>query len=134
MKIVFGTSQQSQVFNESMTLLTSLGWSAVTFDGMIDSPVEPRTSSRTFHFDAADKCAVEALRHWAASHLLMPSEPTVPLSSVQPKMYFDLTCQLLAKACLDSRCILLKVNDTTLIGHTHSQNLSRLQFCILFKF
>ncbi|XP_072527498.1 protection of telomeres protein 1 isoform X2 [Salminus brasiliensis] len=108
---------KAQVFNGSMTLLTSLGWSTVTFDGTIDSPVEPRASSRTFHFDEADKRAVEALRQWAASQSLLTSEPTVPLSSVQPKMYFDLTCQLLAKACMDSRCILLKVWDGTECGH-----------------
>uniref|UniRef100_A0A3B4CFL9 Protection of telomeres protein 1 n=1 Tax=Pygocentrus nattereri TaxID=42514 RepID=A0A3B4CFL9_PYGNA len=108
---------KTQMFNGSMTLLTSLGWSTVTFDGMLDSPVEPRTSSRTFHFDEADKRVVEALRQWASSQSLLASEPTVPLSSVQPKMYFDLTCQLLAKACMDSRCMLLKVWDGTKCEH-----------------
>lgn len=108
---------KAQMFNGSMTLLTTLGWSTITFDGMIDSPVEPRTSSRTFHFDEADKHTVEALRQWAASQSLLTSESTVPLSSVQPKMYFDLTCQLLSKACMDSRCILLKVWDGTECGH-----------------
>lgn len=96
------------MFNGSITLLTTLGWSVITFDGMIDSPIEPRTSSKTFHFGEADKCAVEALRQWAASQLLA-NEPTVPLSSVQPTMFFDLTCQLLAKASMDTRCVLLKV-------------------------
>lgn len=99
---------QTQMFNGSMTLLTTLGWSTITFDGMIDSPIEPRTSSRTFHFAEADKRAVESLRQWAASQLLA-NEPTVPLSSVQPRMFFDLTCQLLAKASMDTRCMLLKV-------------------------
>lgn len=91
-----------------MTLLTTLGWSAITFDGTVDSPIVPRTSSRTFHLSEADKHTVEALRQWAASQILA-NVPTVPLSSVQPKMYFDLTCQLLAKASMDSRCTLLKV-------------------------
>lgn len=99
---------QAQIFNGSMTLLTTLGWSTVTCDGMIDSPIEPRTSSRTFHFGEADKHAVEELRQWAASQLLA-NESTVPLSSVHPKMFFDLTCQLLAKARMDTRCMLLKV-------------------------
>ncbi|XP_026876548.2 protection of telomeres protein 1 [Electrophorus electricus] len=108
---------KAQVFNESMTLLTSLGWSAVTFDGAIGSPVEPRASSRTFHFGEADKRTVETLRQWAASQPLLTSEPTVPLSSVQPRMYFDLSCQLLAKACIDSRCMLLKVWDGTKCGY-----------------
>ncbi|XP_058264602.1 protection of telomeres protein 1 isoform X4 [Hemibagrus wyckioides] len=107
---------KAQMFNGSMTLLTTLGWSTVTFDGMIDSPIEPRTSSRTFHFGEADKRAVEALRHWAASQLLA-TEATVPLSSVQPKMFFDLTCQLLAKASMDTRCMLLKVWDGTKCAH-----------------
>lgn len=96
------------MFNGSMTLLTTLGWSTVTFDGMIDSPIEPRTSSRNFHFEEADKRAVKALRQWAYSQLLA-TEPTIPLSSVQPKMFFDLTCQLLSKASMDTRCMLLKV-------------------------
>uniref|UniRef100_A0A4W4F264 Protection of telomeres protein 1 n=1 Tax=Electrophorus electricus TaxID=8005 RepID=A0A4W4F264_ELEEL len=117
---------KAQVFNESMTLLTSLGWSAVTFDGAIGSPVEPRASSRTFHFGEADKRTVETLRQWAASQPLLTSEPTVPLSSVQPRMYFDLSCQLLAKACIDSRCMLLKV---WLITNTNIRSL--LYMCLL---
>ncbi|XP_076863405.1 protection of telomeres protein 1 isoform X2 [Brachyhypopomus gauderio] len=108
---------KAQMFNDSMTLLTSLGWSAVTFDGAVDSPVEPRGSRRTFHFDEADKCAVETLRQWASSQSLLATEPTVPLSSVQPCMYFDLSCQLLAKAWVDSRCMLLKVWDGTKCEH-----------------
>ncbi|XP_060743071.1 protection of telomeres protein 1 [Tachysurus vachellii] len=107
---------KTQVFNGSMTLLTTLGWSTVTFDGMTDSPIEPRSSSRTFHFGESDKRAVEALRHWAARQI-PATEPTVPLSSVQPKMFFDLTCQLLAKASIDTRCILLKVWDGTKCPH-----------------
>lgn len=99
---------QAQMFNGSMTLLTTLGWSTITFDGMIGSPLEPRTSSRTFSFSEADKRAVEVLRQWAASQLLA-NGPTAPLSSVQPSMFFDLTCQLLAKARMDTRCMLLKV-------------------------
>ncbi|KAI5100446.1 protection of telomeres protein 1 isoform X2 [Silurus meridionalis] len=107
---------KAQMFNGSMTLLTTLGWSTVTFDGKIDSPIEPRTSSRTFNFGAVDKHTVEGLRQWAASQLLN-KEPTVPLSSVQPKMFFDLTCQLLAKASMDTRCMLLKVWDGTQCTH-----------------
>ncbi|XP_053497240.1 protection of telomeres protein 1 isoform X2 [Ictalurus furcatus] len=107
---------KAQMFNGSMTLLTTLGWSTITFDGMIDSPIEPRTSSRTFHFGEADKHAVQELRQWAASQLLA-NESTVPLSSVHPKMFFDLTCQLLAKARMDTRCMLLKVWDGTKCAH-----------------
>lgn len=103
---------QTQMFNGSMTLLSTLGWSTLTFDGMIDSPVQPRTSSKTFHFGEADKRAVEALRQWASSQLLV-NEPTFPLSSVQPRMFFNLTCQLLAKASLETRCMLLKVKYDT---------------------
>ncbi|XP_053347159.1 protection of telomeres protein 1 [Clarias gariepinus] len=107
---------KAQMFSGSITLLTTLGWSAITFDGMIDSPIEARTSSRTFHFDEADKQAVEALRQWSARQLLA-SEPTVPLSSVQPRMFFNLTCQLVAKARMDTRCMLLKVWDGTKCTH-----------------
>ncbi|KAI4872132.1 hypothetical protein NFI96_031080 [Prochilodus magdalenae] len=108
---------KTQMFNGSMSLLTSLGWSTVTFDGMMNSPIEPRTSTQTFHFNETDKHVVEALRQWASRQSLLANEPTVPLSSVQPKMYFDLTCQLLAKACMDSRCMLLKVWDGTKCEH-----------------
>ncbi|XP_051546392.1 protection of telomeres protein 1-like isoform X2 [Myxocyprinus asiaticus] len=108
---------KTNTFNDSITLVNTFGWSTVTFDGMIDSPIVPRTSSKSFHFGESDKRAVQELRQWAASQLLMPSKPTIPLSSVQPRMYFDLTCQLLAKAVMDSRCILLKVWDGTKCEH-----------------
>ncbi|XP_051548820.1 protection of telomeres protein 1-like isoform X3 [Myxocyprinus asiaticus] len=104
---------KADTFNDSMTLVNTFGWSTVTFDGIIDSPIVPRTSSKSFHFGESDKRAVQELRQWAANQSLMPSGPAVPLSSVQPRMYFDLTCQLLAKAVMDSRCILLKVWDGT---------------------
>lgn len=102
------------MFNDSMTLLNTYGWSAVTFDGVTDSPVAPRTSSKSFHFGESDKNTVQELRQWAASQSLISSDPTVSLSSVHPGMYFDFTCQLLAKAVMDSRCILLKVISTIL--------------------
>ncbi|KAL0968092.1 hypothetical protein UPYG_G00262280 [Umbra pygmaea] len=104
---------KTQLFNGAISLLTSHGFSVVTFDGTVGSPVVPRTSSRSFKFDEEDQHAVEALRMWAANQSLVPTEPSVPLSSVQPKAYFDLTCQLLAKAPVDSSCTLLKVWDGT---------------------
>ncbi|XP_067292194.1 protection of telomeres protein 1 isoform X3 [Pseudorasbora parva] len=108
---------KAEMFNDSMTLLNTYGWSAVTFDGIIDSAVTPRTSSKSFHFGESDKHTVQELRRWAASQSLISNDPTVSLSSVQPGMYFDLTCQLLAKAVMDSRCILLKVWDGTKCEH-----------------
>ncbi|XP_077067158.1 protection of telomeres protein 1 isoform X1 [Siphateles boraxobius] len=108
---------KAEIFNDSMTLLNTYGWSAVTFDGIIDSPVAPRTSSKSFHFGESDKNTVQELRQWAASQSLISNDPTVSLSSVHPGMYFDLTCQLLAKAVMDSRCILLKVWDGTKCEH-----------------
>ncbi|CDR00601.1 unnamed protein product [Oncorhynchus mykiss] len=108
---------QTQLFNGAISLLTSHGFSVVTFDGMVGSPVVPRTSSESFKFGEEDCQVVEALRTWAANQSLVPAQPCVPLSAVQPKTYFDLTCQLLAKAPVDSSCTLLKVWDGSKCPH-----------------
>ncbi|XP_029607409.1 protection of telomeres protein 1 isoform X4 [Salmo trutta] len=108
---------KTQLFNGAISLLTSHGFSVVTFDGMVGSPVVPRTSSGSFKFGEEDCQVVEALRTWAANQSLVPAEPCVPLSAVQPKTYFDLTCQLLAKAPVDSSCTLLKVWDGSKCPH-----------------
>ncbi|XP_073724895.1 protection of telomeres protein 1 [Misgurnus anguillicaudatus] len=104
---------KSEMFNNSMTLVNSSGWSALTFDGIIDSPMVPRSTSKSFHFVDSDKRTVQELRQWATKRLLVSGNPTLPLSAVKPSMFFDLTCQLLAKAVMDSHCILLKVWDGT---------------------
>ncbi|XP_076590016.1 protection of telomeres protein 1 isoform X1 [Chaetodon auriga] len=109
---------KTQLFNDSVTLVNTFGFSVVTFDGAVGGPVEPRTSSRSFHFDPSDRRTVEELRSWAASQALLPQVPTIPLSAVQPKSYFDLTCQLLAKAPIDTTCTLLRVWDGTRCPHT----------------
>lgn len=96
--------------------MNTFGWSTVTFNGIIDSPVVPRTLSKSFHFGEADKRTVQELRQWAANQSLC-SDLNASLSSVQPHTYFDFTCQLLAKAVMDSRCILLKVWDGTRCQH-----------------
>ncbi|GAA6227664.1 protection of telomeres protein 1 [Lates japonicus] len=105
---------KTQFFNGSITLVNTFGFSVVTFDGAVGGAVEPRTSSRSFNFDEDDRRTVEELRSWAAGQtLLLPSAPTIPLSDVQPRAYFDLTCQLLAKAPIDTTCTLLRVWDGT---------------------
>lgn len=83
--------------------------SVVTFSGLQDGAVEPRTSCRSFHFNKEDGRAVEQLRAWAAGQGMLPPSSLVPLSAVQPGTFFDLTCQLLAKACVDFTCTLLRV-------------------------
>lgn len=105
-------STQTQFFNDSITLVNTFGFSAVTFDGVAGGPVEPRTSSRSFHFDQEDLRTVEELRSWAANQAILPPVPTIPLSAVQPKAYFDLTCRLLAKAPIDTTCTLLRVRKS----------------------
>uniref|UniRef100_A0A3Q4HGE2 Protection of telomeres 1 homolog n=1 Tax=Neolamprologus brichardi TaxID=32507 RepID=A0A3Q4HGE2_NEOBR len=108
-----------QTHIRSITLVNTFGFSVVTFDGVKGAPVEPRTSSRSFHFDQDDQRTVEELRSWAATQDLFASvTSTVPLSAVQPKAYFDLTCQLLAKAPVDTTCTLLRVWDGTRCPHT----------------
>nr|XP_046250001.1 protection of telomeres protein 1 isoform X2 [Scatophagus argus] len=108
---------KTQLFNDSVTLVNTFGFSAVTFDGAVGAAVEPRTSSRSFHFDQEDRRTVEELRSWAASQAVIAPLPTIPLSAVQPKAYFDLTCQLLAKAPIDTTCTLLRVWDGTRCPH-----------------
>uniref|UniRef100_A0A3Q0SCF2 Protection of telomeres protein 1 n=1 Tax=Amphilophus citrinellus TaxID=61819 RepID=A0A3Q0SCF2_AMPCI len=104
---------------KSIMLVNTFGFSVVTFDGVVGTAVEPRTSSRSFHFDQDDRRMVEELRTWAASQAVLPTvTATVPLSAVQPKVYFDLTCQLLAKAPIDTTCTLLRVWDGTRCPHT----------------
>ncbi|XP_042266718.1 protection of telomeres protein 1 isoform X1 [Thunnus maccoyii] len=109
---------KTQLFNDSITLVNTFGFSVVTFEGAAGGAVEPRTSSRSFHFDQEDRRIVEELRSWSASGALLPPVPTMPLSAVQPKAYFDLTCQLLAKAPVDTTCTLLRVWDGTRCPHT----------------
>ncbi|XP_041794905.1 protection of telomeres protein 1 isoform X2 [Chelmon rostratus] len=109
---------KTQFYNNSIMLVNTFGFSVVTFDGAVGGPVEPRTSSRSFHFDQEDRRTVEELRSWATSQALLPQVPTIPLSAVQPKAYFDLTCQLLAKAPIDTTCMLLRVWDGTRCPHT----------------
>ncbi|XP_069384619.1 protection of telomeres protein 1 isoform X2 [Paralichthys olivaceus] len=104
---------KAQCFNNSITLVNTFGFSVVTFDGAVGAAVEPRTSSRSFHFDQEVRRTVEELRSWAASQTLLPAVTTIPLSAVEPKAYFDLTCQLLAKAPIDTTCTLLRVWDGT---------------------
>ncbi|KAM6972933.1 protection of telomeres protein 1 [Aplochiton taeniatus] len=108
---------KTQLFNGAISLLASFGFSAVTFDGSVGSEVEPRSTSKSLHLGPGDRQAVEELRAWATTQDLYPVGTSVPLSAAQPRMYFDLTCQLLAKATIDSNCTLLKVWDGTKCGH-----------------
>ncbi|KAM6926549.1 protection of telomeres protein 1 isoform 1-T2 [Lycodopsis pacificus] len=109
---------KAQFFNDSMTLINTFGFSVLAFDGAEGGSMEPRTSSRSFHLDQEDRRTVEELRSWTCSQALLPPVPTTPLSAAQPKAYFDLTCQLLAKAPIDSTCTLLRVWDGTRCAHT----------------
>uniref|UniRef100_A0A8C9TBA3 Protection of telomeres protein 1 n=1 Tax=Scleropages formosus TaxID=113540 RepID=A0A8C9TBA3_SCLFO len=106
-----------QFFNGSVNVVTSLGFSVLTFDGSVGTPIVPCTSSRNFHFSEQDKQTVERLRQWATNQALLAAPSTVQLAHVQPSMYFDLTCQLLAKAKMDGSCTLLKVWDGTRCAH-----------------
>lgn len=97
-------------FKNSVTLMNTFRFSVLAFDGAEGDLLEPRTSSRSFHLDQEDRRTVEELRTWAASQGLLL--PTTPLCAAQPKDYFDLTCQLLAKAPMDTTCTLLRVSTT----------------------
>ncbi|XP_034033238.1 protection of telomeres protein 1 [Thalassophryne amazonica] len=109
---------KTSLFGDSVTLVNTFGFSVVTLDGMVGGAMEPRTSSATFHFDQEDRGIVEELRSWSCSQAVVPVLPSVPLSAVQPKAYFDLTCQLLSTTRIDNTCTLLRVWDGTRCPHT----------------
>ncbi|KAM9807675.1 protection of telomeres protein 1 [Neosynchiropus ocellatus] len=108
---------KAQSFNGTLNLISTAGFSVVTFDGAVDRPVEPRTSCQTFAFDEDDRLTVEELRSWVATNDVLPPMQKVALSEVQPNTFFDLTCQLLAKAPVDSNCVMLRVWDGTRCPH-----------------
>ncbi|XP_068595795.1 protection of telomeres protein 1 [Brachionichthys hirsutus] len=109
---------KTNYFNQSITLINTFGFSVLTFDGEEGEDVVPRTSSRSFHFDQEDRRIVDELRSWATKQSIVPSVPKIPLSGVQPNVFFDLTCQLLAKAPMDATCTLLRVWDGTRCPHS----------------
>ncbi|XP_048871941.1 protection of telomeres protein 1 [Brienomyrus brachyistius] len=104
---------KAQSFRGSINVTTTHGFSIVVFDGTVGSPVVPRTSSRKLHFTAEDEQTVERLRRWASEQTALLGAAAVRLADVEPRMYFDFTCQLLAKAEMDRNCTLLKVWDGT---------------------
>ncbi|XP_049578326.1 protection of telomeres protein 1 isoform X2 [Syngnathus scovelli] len=108
---------KTKLYKGSLALISSFGFSAMTFSGKEGDDFEPQTSSRTSSFTEDDYQNVKALRSWAADQDLLHPDPGVPLSGVQPEMYFNLTCQLLAKAPVDSTCTLLRVWDGSRCPH-----------------
>ncbi|XP_078424515.1 protection of telomeres protein 1 isoform X1 [Cetorhinus maximus] len=105
-----------QEFNQELQAINAAGFSALTFDGTPGAPLKPRTSSKTFQFTATDQRTVEELRRWANVNFSI-HKPTIKLSEVKPAEYFDLTCQLIAKAVVDRSAVLLKVWDGTKCLH-----------------
>ncbi|XP_043943280.1 protection of telomeres protein 1-like [Protopterus annectens] len=97
-----------QEFNKEVQGVTSPGFSTLTFDGILGASLTPRTTSKRYCFTDEDKKMVDMLRNWAVTSSVV-SEPTIQLLSVQPMQYFDLTCQLVAKADVDGASVLLKV-------------------------
>ncbi|XP_015281882.1 PREDICTED: protection of telomeres protein 1, partial [Gekko japonicus] len=101
-----------QEFSGQIQGITSNGFAALTFDGTVGAPVIPRTTSKSFTFTDEDKKTVEDLRIWVARNFANCA-PAANLSSIQPQMFFDLTCQLVGKAKADESSYLLKVWDGT---------------------
>ncbi|KAG2460414.1 POTE1 protein, partial [Polypterus senegalus] len=101
-----------QQFQGDLRGITNVGFSALTFDGRMGSPVSPRTSSKSYHFSDEDRRIVEQLRQWTMEQSPI-LEPALKLSEVQPQQFFDLICQLVAKAEMDRSSTLLKVWDGT---------------------
>ncbi|XP_060543122.1 protection of telomeres protein 1 isoform X2 [Pantherophis guttatus] len=99
-------------FNRQMQGISGPGFSSLTFDGNVGTPVIPRTSSKTFSFTDEDRKTVEDLRIWVASNLFsLP--PMKKLCDIQPPMFFEFTGKLIGKAKVDGSSYLLKVWDGT---------------------
>uniref|UniRef100_A0A3Q2YU84 Protection of telomeres protein 1 n=1 Tax=Hippocampus comes TaxID=109280 RepID=A0A3Q2YU84_HIPCM len=109
--------QIGDIVNRKAAVITTYGFSALAFSGTVGAEVEPRGSGPTRRLSEEDRRIVTELRSWAAGRDLLPPDPTVSLARVQPRMYFNLACQLLAKAPVDSRCTLLRVWDGTRCPH-----------------
>ncbi|XP_048404897.2 protection of telomeres protein 1 isoform X2 [Stegostoma tigrinum] len=105
-----------QEFNKGLQAINAPGFSALTFDGTPGAPLKPRTTSRSYQFTSTDQRTVEELRRWGNADLSI-HQPTTKLSEVKPAEYFDLTCQLIAKAQVDRSAVLLKVWDGTKYPH-----------------
>ncbi|XP_073508183.1 protection of telomeres protein 1 [Phyllobates terribilis] len=101
-----------QKFNNEFQGISSSGFSALVFEGTVDGPLVPRTSSERYSFTTEDQKIIEILRHWQMG-LQQFSSSRRKLSDVQPGQYFDLICQLVAKAEFDKASYLLKVWDGT---------------------
>ncbi|XP_056429745.1 protection of telomeres protein 1 isoform X2 [Hyla sarda] len=101
-----------QKFNNEFQGISSSGFSALVFDGNVDAPLIPRTSSKGYSFTTEDQKTVETLRNWQLG-LQIFSSSRRHLSEVQPGQYFDLICQLVGKAEVDKASYLLKVWDGT---------------------
>ncbi|XP_006505018.1 protection of telomeres protein 1 isoform X1 [Mus musculus] len=101
-----------QVYKNELQGINCSGFASLTFEGTVGMPVTARTSSKVFSFTPQDQKMVEALRVWASKHI-SASSTLVQLCDAQPMQYYDLTCQLLGKAQVDSTAFLLKVWDGT---------------------
>ncbi|XP_043825225.1 protection of telomeres protein 1 [Dromiciops gliroides] len=101
-----------QQYKNEIQGVTTVGFSSLTFEGTLGTPVIPRTSSKIYTFTADDQKTVEALRIWAANHI-SSSGALIKLSNIQAMQFFDLTCQLVGKAEVDGSSFLLKVWDGT---------------------
>ncbi|XP_063783236.1 protection of telomeres protein 1 isoform X2 [Pseudophryne corroboree] len=101
-----------QKFNSDFQGISSSGFSALVFDGAIDAPLLPRTSSISYSFTAEDQKTVESLRDWQMGQQNF-SETRLKLSDIQQGQYFNLICQLVGKAEVDNASYLLKVWDGT---------------------
>ncbi|XP_044534099.1 protection of telomeres protein 1 [Gracilinanus agilis] len=101
-----------QQYKNEIQGVTTVGFSSLTFEGTLGTPVIPRTSSKIYTFTTDDQKTVEALRIWAANHI-SSSGALIKLSDIKAMQYFDLTCQLVGKAEVDGSSVLLKVWDGT---------------------
>uniref|UniRef100_G3WTD7 Protection of telomeres protein 1 n=2 Tax=Sarcophilus harrisii TaxID=9305 RepID=G3WTD7_SARHA len=101
-----------QQYKNEIQGVTTVGFSSLTFEGTLGTPIIPRTSSKIYTFTTDDQKTVETLRVWAANHI-SSSGTLIKLSDVKAMQYFDLTCQLVGKAEVDGSSVLLKVWDGT---------------------
>ncbi|XP_072050593.1 uncharacterized protein [Amphiura filiformis] len=106
-----------QLYNNELQAVCNPGFASLVFDGRMGTPLKPRSSSAEYTVTQQDKDKVRGLQRWANTVMRSSeglSNPSRTLSDVFIGQYFDLTCQVVAKALLPSEsAVLLKVWDGT---------------------
>lgn len=105
-------------YKDKLQAVSTRGFSALVFDGNLDSPVTKeaaRVTTGSFSFNEAEKKVVQTLKEW---HLSRPDifeeAKFLTVSTVEPDLYFDIVCQVKGMAKHNNiDCVVLRVTDGT---------------------